>query len=287
MKTMSRRRFVATGVLGLAAARCLSKEPAKGKAGTLEMSPGCQVFGVRQQLGADFDGTLKKLHDIGYRIIEYCSPPGFAWDKAGLGRLTKLSAKETRRRIEAAGLRAVSCHYQYPELMRHMDERIEFARELGLKHMIVATVGRPKTIDGWMERADSLNKLGEKVLKAGMRLGFHNHGQEWQEIGGALVFDALTKRFDRKLVNWQFHLQNPASGRNPVDVIRKYSGRILSLHIMDYPATGKGSVPVGQGTIDWKKLFAAAKASGVRYYFVEMDMDALKASLPYLRALKV
>lgn len=56
---------------------------------------------------------------------------------------------------------------------------------------------------------------------------------------------------------------------------------------MDYSATSKGSVPVGQGSIDWKKLFAAAKKGGVKYYFVEMDMDALKASGPYLRTLKV
>jgi sugar phosphate isomerase/epimerase len=70
-------------------------------------------------------------------------------------------------------------------------------------------------------------------------------------------------------------------------VIRRHSGRVLSLHIMDYAAEGKAAVPVGQGVIDWRKLFAAAKASGVRYTFVEMGMDALKASLPYLRALKM
>lgn len=168
------------------------------KADTFEMAPGCQIFGVRHQLVADFDGTLKELFDAGYRIIEYCSPPGFTWEKAGLAPLIKLGAGETRRRIEAAGLRVVSCHYQYRELMDHIGERIEFAIELGLKHMIVATMGRPKTLDDWMECADNLNKLGEKVQKAGMRLGFHNHGQEWQEIDGVLVFDALTKRFDHK-----------------------------------------------------------------------------------------
>jgi sugar phosphate isomerase/epimerase len=281
MKSISRRQFVAAGVLGLAAARCPARE---GGPETLEAEPGCQVYGVRQQLLADFDATLKQLHDIGYRNIEYCSPPGYGWDKGGLG---KLSAGQTRRRIEAAGLRVVSCHYQYRELMEHLDERAAFARELGLQHMIVASVGRPKTLGEWMERADNLNRLGERVLKAGMRLGFHNHGQEWQEIDGVLVFDALTKRFDPKLVNWQFHLQNPASGRDPVDVIRTHPGRILSLHIMDYAAGDKGTVPVGQGVIDWKKLFAAAKASGVRYTFVEMGMEDLKASLPYLRTLKV
>jgi sugar phosphate isomerase/epimerase len=181
----------------------------------------------------------------------------------------------------------VSCHYQYPELKKHLDERIDFAKELGLEHMVVATMGRPKTLDGWMERADDLNRFGDKVKQAGMQLAFHNHGQEWQEIDGVLVFDALTKRFDPKLVNWQFHLQNPASGRDPIDVLEEYAGRVLSLHIMDYSESSEQAVPVGQGSIDWKKLFAAARAGGVKYYFVEMDMDAIRASGSYLTSFEV
>jgi sugar phosphate isomerase/epimerase len=138
-----------------------------------------------------------------------------------------------------------------------------------------------------MERADDLNRFGEKVKQAGMQLGFHNHGQEWHVIDGVLVFDALTKRFDPKLVNWQYHLQNPASGRDPVDILNEYTGRVLSLHIMDYSADAEGAVPVGQGSVSWKNLFTAARASGVRYFFVEMDMDALKASGHFLKSLNV
>jgi sugar phosphate isomerase/epimerase len=282
MRIVSRRQFVATSVLGLFSARGFAAPAVKTNQ---EFTPGCQIFGVRHQLVADFDGTLKQLYEAGYRVIEYCSPPGFTWEKAGLAPLTKLTAKETRNRIEAAGLRAVSCHYQYPELKQHLDDRIEFAKELGLEHMVVATMGRPETLDGWMERADDLNRFGEKVKQAGMQLGFHNHGQEWQEIDGVLVFDALTKRFDPKLVNWQFHLQNPTSGRDPIEILEEYAGRVLSLHIMDYSETSEGAVPVGQGSVEWEKLFAAARASDVEYYFVEMDMDALKASGRFLKSL--
>jgi len=135
--------------------------------------------------------------------------------------------------------------------------------------------------------ADEMNQLGEKVQKAGLQLGFHNHTQEFETIDGAFVYDALTKRFDPKLVKWQFHLTSPSSGFNPIDILTKYSGRYLSLHIMDWAAGGVERAPIGQGITDWKKLFATAKQSGVKYYFVEMDMDALKASGPYLSSLKV
>jgi sugar phosphate isomerase/epimerase len=46
-------------------------------------------------------------------------------------------------------------------------------------------------------------------------------------------------------------------------------------------------VPVGQGTLDWRKIFSAAKTGGIRNYFVEMDLPLMKASVPYLRHLQV
>ena len=59
------------------------------------------------------------------------------------------------------------------------------------------------------------------------------------------------------------------------------------MHLQDWSTAARKEVAIGQGAIDWKKLFAAAKKSGVRNYFVEMDMEALKASYSYLHALKV
>jgi hypothetical protein len=46
-------------------------------------------------------------------------------------------------------------------------------------------------------------------------------------------------------------------------------------------------MPVGQDTLDWKKIFTAARTGGVENYFVEMNLDLMKASVPYLRSLKV
>ncbi|RPH99539.1 MAG: sugar phosphate isomerase/epimerase, partial [Calditrichaeota bacterium] len=259
MNNLSRRQFIAAGALGFAALR-LKTAAAEGTAENLiEMPPGCQVYGVRERLVTDLSGVLKELYDAGYRLLEFCSPPGYSWDGGGFTPLLNLSAQEIKRQVDEAGLRMVSCHYQYQELLEHLDERIEFAKLLGLEHMVVASVGRPETLDAWLECADHLNKIGSSVRDAGMKLVFHNHTQEWQEIDGVLVFDALTKRFDPSLVNWQFHLQNPLSGPNPIEVLTKYSGRILSLHIMDYSNDRRGSTPVGQGVIEWKKLFAAAQ----------------------------
>lgn len=287
MRKLSRRQFVARSAAGITAAGYLASGSLELGADPLGMPIGCQVFPVREQLAADFEGTLREIAGIGYRVIEFCSPPSFV--NMGFASFVGKKAPEIREKITAAGLRVVSCHYQFSELREHIDERIEFAQELGLKQMVVATLAIPASapMDDWRRAADEVNKLGERTHKAGIQLGFHNHTFEFKEIGGVLVFDELMRRFDPKLVKSQFQLNVLSLGLDPVAYLKKYPGRFLSLHLQDWSTTTKKEVPVGQGSIDWKSVFKAAKASGIKYYFVEMDMNALKASYPYLHDLKV
>ena len=139
----------------------------------------------------------------------------------------------------------------------------------------------------WRRAAGELNKIGEQTRRAGIQLGFHNHNTEFRQIDGVLIYDELMRAFDPKLVKMQFQVAVVSLGYEPAAVLRKYPGRFVSLHLADWSPAEKRPVPVGSGTIDWKSLFAAAKSAGVKNYFVEMNMDALKASYPYLRNLKV
>jgi sugar phosphate isomerase/epimerase len=274
--------------MAVSAAGCLFGGAMQLGADPLGIPIGCQVFPVRIQLVKDFDGTLRELSAAGYRVIEFCSPPGFV--TMDMAPLVGMKASEIRQKVEAAGLRTVSCHYQFKELNENVDERIAFAKELGLDHMIVATYGVPRdgTIDDWRRVAGETNQLGEKVRKAGMQLGFHNHGFEFQKVGGVLIFDELMTRWDPKLVKSQFQVADALrAGFDPAAILTKYPDRFLSLHLQDISAAPRRTAPVGQGTIDWKQIFTAAKQGGIQYYFVEMDMAALKASYPYLHALNV
>lgn len=287
MDVITRRRFLGGSGLAIAATGCLAGGARRLSADPLGMPAGCQIFQVRKQLVADFDGTLKELAAAGYKVIEFCSPPGFV--TMDLAPLLSMKASEIRKRVEGAGLRTVSCHYQFSELKGAVDERIEFAQALGLEQMVVATLAMPATalMDDWRRAADEMNRLGEKTQKAGIQLGFHNHGFEFKEIGGVLIFDELMSRFDRKLVKSQFQVSIASLGFDPAAFLTKYPARFLSLHLQDYSAGPGRQVPVGQGSMDWKKLFAANRAGGAKYYFVEMGMEALKASYPYLHALTV
>ncbi len=93
------------------------------------------------------------------------------------------------------------------------------------------------------------------------------------------------RTFDPKMVRMQFQTSVVSLGFQAATYFRKYPGRFLSIHVADWSPTEKKQVAVGQGVIDWKQLFAAAKTGGVRNYFVEMNLDLMRASVPYLKKL--
>ncbi len=287
MRTISRRQFLGEGAMTIAAAASLWPATTPLNADPLDLPIGCQLYPVGKLVAQDFDGTLRQLAAIGYRTIELCSPPGY--EKSGFGPLVKMKALEVRKAIEAAGLRCESCHYGFQELKNSLDDRIAYAKELGLKQMILATFGLPQnaTMADWAKAAGELNKIAEQTKKQGIQLGFHNHNNEFKEIDGVLIYDKLMSEFDPKLVKMQFQVAVISLGYQAAPFFKKYPGRFISLHLADWSAAEKKSVPVGTGMVDWKELFAAAKTGGVQNYFVEMNLDALKASYPYLHDLKV
>ena len=283
---MTRRDFIRRGSLAAGAALFVGGRPEQAHANPLGMPVGVQTYIARDTIGKDFEGTLRKLAGMGYQSIEMCSPPGYGKDWEPL---TQLKASEMRDKIRAAGLSCESCHYPFVELRDHLEERIATAKELGLTQMILSGFWLKKDapLVEWQKAAEACNKMGEQTKKAGIQLGFHNHHFEFGKIDGALIYDALMEKFDPELVKMQFQVAVINIGYKAVTYFRKYPGRFISLHLADYSATEKKSVPVGQGIVDWKELFSEANAAGVKNYYVEMGMDLLKPSSEYLRGLKI
>jgi sugar phosphate isomerase/epimerase len=285
MKTISRREFLGETAIGLAAAGYLARSGADLRADPLGLSIGCQTWPVREAIGKDFDGTLRQLAAQGFRAIEMCSPPSYK--DSGFGPLVGLKASEMRERIHAAGLVCESCHYGFKELKESLDERAAYAKELGLKQMIISTFSLPKaaTLADWMRAVEEANKLGERAREGGIQLGFHNHDFEFGKLDGQLIYDKLMGGFDPQAVKMQFQVAVVRLGYQAADYFEKYPGRFISMHLADWSTTANKQVPLGQGDVDWKRLFAAAHKAGVKNYFVEMEPDDMKASVPFLRGL--
>jgi len=238
-------------------------------------------------ISRDFPDTLKTLAAAGFQAIEMCSPAGYS--DSGFGGLTKYKGSELKRIINDAGLTCISSHFGLDELRKEQDAAIAWAKDLGLAQMLVATLSGPKnpTMDDVKRAADEYNKIAEKAMNAGIQQGLHNEDFELSMVDGKRTYDVLFELLDPKLVKFQFQVSTISRGYDAAEYLTKYPGRFISMHVQGWSAQTKKIVPVGQDTLNWKKIFTAAKPAGVKNYFVEMNLDMMRASVRYLRQLQV
>lgn len=289
MKTVTRRSFISKSALSAGALFVVPKLPRKllAQASVMDIPLGFQTWVVKDKLAKDFPGTLKMVADEGYKLVEMCSPKGYK--DIGFGSLVDMKTAEMKKIIEDAGLSCPSCHFGSGELTSdQLDDRIEFAKGVGMTQMICSTFWLPKTatLDDYKSAADKLNAAGEKIKAAGMQAGFHNHEFEFARLDDQLIYDVLMERFDPNLVKMQFQTEVINLGYKAADYFKKYPGRFISAHLSDW-TSDKKEVPVGKGVIDWKEFFEAAKIGGVKNYFVEMKPETFQASADYIHKLSV
>ena len=248
------------------------------------LSFGFQTWTLRDQLGEDLPGTLKMMADMGYQEVEFCSPLGYAGTP--FEKFNNLSGTELKKIIDDTGLKCVSSHYNFGELRDHLDNRIEWAQQMGMKQMICSSFWIPDgTMDEYREACDVLNEVGRKTKEAGIQCGFHNHHMEFEKRDGELIYDALLDQLDPDLVKMQFQVAVVSIGYQAADYFRKYPGRFISAHLADWSNEKEEQVPIGQGVVDWVDLFDAAKIGGVENYFVEMDPETFRPSADFLKSL--
>jgi sugar phosphate isomerase/epimerase len=294
------RQLSATAVAGV-----LSREATlSAYADPLGMPIGFQGYDVRFLLMKDWDGGWLQMRQMGYQSVDLVSFKGYGYEKSPLANF---SAKKIRQKLDSVGILCENCQFYYAELHESFEEKIAFSHELRLKNIVCAPEpNRMKTVDDWKWQADELNVLGEKIHKASFQLGYHNHDQEFLAIDGVIPYDVLMSRTDPKLVKFQIDVGNLTfAGADALVYLHKYPTRYFSMHAKDY-LPGRTSVPVGQGVLDWKKIFIAAQQTPIENYFAEVaaygvgtlhgvaanawptdSIDQLRQSYVYLHGLKI
>ena len=287
MSAISRREFFKNAATNAAVAGFLSAGAGVLRANPLGMPIGCQTWPVRTMIAKDFPGTIKQLAQAGFQTIELCSPVGYA--DSGFAGLGKYTGAELRKILGDAGVTCVSSHFGIEELRKNQAGGIAWAKDVGLTQMIVPSLDGPQkpTMDDVKRAADEYNKMGEEAAKAGIQQGLHNEDFELSKVDGQRTYDLLFKLLDPKLVKFQFQVSTISQGYDAAEYFTKYPGRFISMHVQGWSAKTRRITPVGQGTLDWKKIFTAAKTGGIKNYFVEMSLEMMKASVPYLRNLQV
>jgi sugar phosphate isomerase/epimerase len=304
MHAMSRRAFLKGAAACSGAAGILVAHAAELRANPLGLPIGCQVYPLRAIL-ADFPAFARTMAEIGVTRLELCSPIGYGRDFASLA-----NGNEVRKILADHGMKAESSHFSMSELRKSQEKSIAWAKEVGITQMITASLGEGNggsnpTLDQVKKAAEEYNKIAAVAAKAGIQQGLHNEGFEISMVDGKRTYDLLFDLLDPKLVKFQFQMSTITNGFVAADYFLKYPGRFISMHLQDVdmnapipapsPKAAKAGrrggrrpqVAVGQGTIDWAKTFAAAKAGGVENYFVEQTWDLTRQSVAYLKTLKV
>jgi sugar phosphate isomerase/epimerase len=284
---ISRREFLKNAATSAATAGFLSLHATNLRSNPLGLPIGCQTWPVREMIAKDFPGTIMQLAHAGFQTIELCSPVGYA--DSGFAGLAKYTGGDLRKILSDAGVTCVSSHFGIKELRENQEARIAWAKDVGLQQMIVPSLDGPArpTVDDVKRAADEYNKMAELSAKAGIQQGLHNENFELSTVNGRRTYDLLLELLDPMLVKFQFQVSTISEGYDASEYFEKYPGRFFSMHVQGWSAQAKKIAPVGQDSLDWKKIFSAAKIGGVKNYFVEMDLDMMKASVPYLRALQV
>jgi sugar phosphate isomerase/epimerase len=261
---------------------------------------GSQTYPHRQRIkDGDFAGLCKDMAALGVGILELCSP--------GYAEFAVLAdAKQTRKVMEDHGLKCPSAHFTLDELRNKQPQSIAWARDLGMTQIGTATLnGRVEngvtTMDVVKRAADEYNRIAEASAKAGLEQFLHDERFEMSTVDGRLTYQVLLELLDPKLVRMQFQMSAMRAVGDPIQYFTKHPGRFISMHLqgvdLNAPAPGAGAgrgagggrgpaLAVGRDTLDWPKIFAAAKTGGVKNYFVEQNWDLTVESVKYLKTLR-
>lgn len=285
---MRRREFLKLAAIAAASSDPLMAHAARSPR-AFKGPLGVQLYTVREQAAVDLPGVLAAIAQIGYKEVETY------WD------VYNRPAKELRAMIADHGLTVPSGHFNYDGL----ESKIDYAHELGVKYMVCPMLPQKMwaSIEGFEAAAAQLNAWGEKVKKAGMQLGFHNHNYEFKSYGSSTGFAALVRLTDPSLVVLEMDCYwMTQAGESPIAMLQKLGSRIKMLHLKDRPAglatsqsldaAASHFEAVGSGAIDWKSILLTAQQDAIEHYFVERDsgsvpaLESLALSYRYLTGLQ-
>ena len=286
MTNCSRRHFlIAAGAAASSLAHAAEEHSLK--------TIGVELYTVRNLLPQKAVETLQELERIGYREADMSS-----------ANLDAMWAAFQQTKVKPVAIH-VDMSLFAAEKSSEFGTLIADAKRHGVEYLVYPYVAPNKRsgLDGMRKLAQVLNTAGERCRGAGVELCYHNHAFEFEPIEGTTPLAVLMQETRKELVNLELDVfWASVGGNDPVELLKKYSGRVSMLHLKDRP----GGLPVqynesvaktdfkevGGGTLDFAAILRAASTVGVKHYFVEQDQTpgdpvaSLRQSYDYLRRLK-
>ncbi|MDR2483116.1 MAG: sugar phosphate isomerase/epimerase [Treponema sp.] len=250
------------------------------------MKIGAQLYTVREysKTPADIEETLRRIRDIGYRVVQIS---GF-----GPCDTDRLAGWLKDFGIEVCGTHVSWASLADPESLK---KTIADHKKLGALNIgLGARPGDvfPNTYEGYSRFIKRINEITKRIMGEGLTFGYHNHDFEFEQWNGCRAMDRLIEECPDMLITLDvFWVQ--AGGAEPVSYIKKLGKRIQIIHFKDYRIKDRARqfAEIGQGNLDWDRIIAACKETGIPCAVVEQDGDflldpfeSLAMSLRFLQA---
>jgi sugar phosphate isomerase/epimerase len=294
---MQRRKFIQSGAMGLTGLLLARSANATFFAGKKMPNVGLQLYTLGDMMTTDPQGTLEKLAAIGYKELEsagsqkgnfYADTPkalsamikaaGMTWRSAHVGgapfnmsQIMKMAkTAEDSARIQKY-LDKMKDQPKSLNLKENYQELADAAAEGGIGYLVCSSIP-VNTLDEIKSAVEVFNKSGEACKKVGVQFAYHNHTSEFDEIEGHRPFDYILANTDKDMVKMELDLAWATKAKqDPVALFKMHPGRFPLWHVKDLDKTTMSPAEVGTGIVDFKTIFDNAKASGMKYYFVEQD----------------
>lgn len=286
---------------GLLLGHCATLPSAKDKSYDL----GVQLFTLMSVIDKDTKGTLQKVADLGYKNIESAfsrqggfygqTAEGFASMLQDIGLTWRAHhvigapfkrPPGARRRTDKNG-NPIKMPVM-ANLKDNMQQLVDDVAAGGIKYLVCANIPT-NTSEEVGEAVEILTKTGVACKKAGLQLVYHNHDWEFKTVGDSTPYEVFLSQIPADLMKMELDLAWVTKAKvDPVELFKAHPGRFPLWHVKDIASDMLTLKPVGQGSIDFKRIFAQAKLAGLEYPFIEHDMPAdgiasLTTSIGYLK----
>lgn len=246
------------------------------------MQIGAQFFTVRElcKTPEGLADTLKKVADIGYRTVQISGtcPYDAAWLK---------------EQLDKNGLQCVVTHIPVPRLTGETEQVIRDHEVFGCDRIGLGYYSfDPEKGESYEKFLETFVPVAEKVQAAGKLFMYHNHDQEFKKLSdGRIILEHLMEDVPAQTMGFTLDtFWVTAGGGDPAQWLEKLAGRIPCIHLKDF-AYGRRMAVVGEGNINFDRVFEKAEAGGTRYMLVEQDdcggedpLECLRRSYQFLRS---
>ena len=237
---------------------------------------GIQLFSVRHDLPRDFEGTLKKLSDIGFSSVETYGFNGETF----LDR----NWKDVNNLVRGLGMRISGSHCSPGSGILPEDTNApqwdtwkkiaDKLREVGATWAVQPSPPAPITTLWEIKRlADHFNRCGQVCKERGVKFGFHNHPASLGRIERETILEFMINNTDPELVYFQLDIRHAINGGgNILHLLRTYPKRIPMWHASDYDSGIREYTNLGKGNVPYRLMFNLPDAGGLEDLTVEQEL---------------